>query len=557
MNLRAQPLVLVAIGSLVCVPVGRTAAAPPAQAAATSAPLPTIVLESNVGERPPDAAKVLLPLYRALEGYGFYVDPGRIAKLLGQRAPLPAILDKGVTAGDIARQVEIGLAAFRGGKFEDAEQALTSAVRLMKRNPGLWVLDGTNATQAFTAMAKLSVAQLNNGHAAEAARTMLELIRMSDRPVTKAGFGSRAAGLYQQIEKTAHSTGRATLSVAVSDKHAVVFLDGVFKGIGSVNIADLMPGPRRLYVQVEGEGRQHEITLSPDETSALDLDWQMESAVSIDEAHADLVLGVAIERKRETDVARRLAREWGAQRLIVIAFTRLEGTLAVEGKVYPADGSAMRRATVAVSDEDGMRSLARFLYDGTLSGKLAAVERPTEGGPLVVDSGEEPRAARPVAGGLALGAGTATIATGAILYLRKPYSLGASSANGDDGRDPQIGIMLAGAVALGGGTYLWLRESQATNTISSLLLAGGVAATSAGAVLYFTNQDGGPQDPPRIRHSGPMGLGLGIAGLAAIGAGVWQWRRDPVVGRSAARPSMMPVVAWESRGALLGCVGRF
>src|ERR1043166_588159 len=115
------------------VPAGTVQAAPgvsaPALPAGASAPAPSVVLESHVGERSSQTGELLEPLLRALESYGFAARPREIARLLKGRVPRPGILDAGKTADDIAQQIVVGVDAYNRGRFKEAEEALRSEER--------------------------------------------------------------------------------------------------------------------------------------------------------------------------------------------------------------------------------------------------------------------------------------------------------------------------------------------------------------------------------------------------------------------------------------------
>lgn len=83
----------------------------------------------------------------------------------------------------------------------------------------------------------------------------------------------------------------------------------------------------------------------------------------------------------------------------------------------------------------------------------------------------------------------------------------------------------------------------------ALLAAGGVALV-AGGVMIAIDQDVDPTGPqsPNIRDTATGGVIIGLAGAAALGAGVFLWMRDK---------QSAPVASVSGNGAFVGWAGRF
>lgn len=564
---RRRRLISTAAALGVCL-LGRGAlAAPPT--------MPTIVLESNVGERPSNMHEIIAPLLEALEGYGFTVKPATIAKLLGPRAPRPGILDRGKTAAEIAQQIETGLDAFRAGRFKEAEEALAIAIQLIKRNPALWVLDGSNTSLTYIAFVKLAVAQAQNGHGEESFATMLDLLRMSSTPVTQTNYGQRAEKLYKGAQKLAQTMGRGSLVVNVSDSHAVIFVEGAFRGIGKVAVGDLLPGLRHMFVQVGTDGRQYEIEVPPNDERSMDINWQIDSILMVTETEAGLTFANQSERSKEGIYARQLARQWGCEKVIVVGLARLEGNLEVVGTVYPADGSAARRASVAVSEgEVGMRSLARFLFDGTLSNHLNVIER---GPGMYPSSAVDGHAGQlSLTSKVVLGAGGLAIAGGIATYvLSKPDDHTMPTYN--DYKTPAVQVVVASSAVIGAGFYLALRDTTSASRITAALLATGGTSLVAGTTMYLTDEDPNPNPDPMAyvrryyRDSATAGVIIGGTGVVLTGLGAWLWYRErnraSVTASSAgsatafrqgrALTSLVPAASVGPSQIMLSCAGNF
>jgi hypothetical protein len=83
------------------------------------------------------------------------------------------------------------------------------------------------------------------------------------------------------------------------------------------------------------------------------------------------------------------------------------------------------------------------------------------------------------------------------------------------------------------------------------LMAAGSVAIVTGGVLLAIDQDLSPMGPqqPGYRETAMSGLVIGVAGAAALGAGVYLWLQD--------RKHGAPVAAVTHDGAVVGWAGRF
>jgi len=82
------------------------------------------------------------------------------------------------------------------------------------------------------------------------------------------------------------------------------------------------------------------------------------------------------------------------------------------------------------------------------------------------------------------------------------------------------------------------------------LIAAGAGALVAGGIMIAIDEDPhrtGKQEP-RLRDTATGGVVLGIAGAAALGAGIYFWRHDRTTG---------PVAAVSGDGGTIGWAGRF
>jgi hypothetical protein len=331
-----------------------------------------------------------------------------------------------------------------------------------------------------------------------------------------------------------------------------------------VALGDLVVGTHYVLVQIPGTGGlQYVRTVQANRPTELDINWQAESQLHLDGTWAGFVFATELERQRGAVYAHDFARRFGGADVIILRTMLLDGRPYVVGTQYPADGGAPIGAFAPVDGGEALlRSLARYLYDGTMAAGLRVLPRTAGDAPsvaLVGSRSDKARAWLPIIG---LGAGGVALGIGAAAYVRNPYDPAKPAA--DDGRDPFVEIMLGGTAVLGGSVYLWTRESTSASRLSAALLGTGSTAIAAGAVLYLTKQDPGPDQPRYIRDSGSVGIGVGTAGLAIAGTGIWLLYRERGEGHShiasgatARKRSIPQVVSVTAGRSFVGAVGTF
>lgn len=544
-------------------PVAGAPAIRPAESVAAQRQQLSVVLEANVGERTAHDGELMAPLFSALEGYGFSVRPPAIAQLLRGRLPRPGILDTGKTTEDIVQQINVGIDAFNRGRFKEAEEALTLGIRLVKRNPALLVLDATNSKVTFDAFVELALAEVKLGHNTEAVETITELIRMTSTPVSRTAYGPQAEQFYRSVLKQVQSTGRGSLAINVNDPRAVVFLDGEYRGIGKVLLGDLIPGRHQAFVQVPGtSSRQYDVEIQADAQAMLDIDWRIDSALTVDELRAGFVFASELERAKEAAYAQGLVRQWGNVDVTVVGTIRLGGTPCVIGTVYHPGGKGPRGAFVPLSDGvRGLQSLARFLYDGTVSGTLSVVSRPDGTAQRESDRSSHHHLVTAPQILMATGLITAATAGGAYAKVRNDDQGSTDSTK----RVLTVGALATGSALAGGGVYLWLRETRTADALPSAMVGTGVAGVVAGTVSYLLNENPSPMHRYYTNGKTP-GLIVGGSGLALTGAGLWLVYRSrsgttaasaATAGGSGTAVRALPVISLDSSHALIEWAGTF
>jgi hypothetical protein len=488
--------------------------------------VPTIVLESHVGHRSAESDAAMHPVLDELERLGFAARPQSIERLLGGRAPRPGRLDEGRSVTDIKQLIALGRSAFDKAKFDEAEAALRGAVDLIRRNPALLVLDTNNEKVAYSAYVGLSLALFKLKRRPEATEVMLELLRMSSTPIPQAEYGPKAEEIHSDAEKEAQTLGRGSLTISVDDSRAMIFLDQKFRGIGNVALGDLIVGTHHVLVQIPGTGGlQYVRTVQASKPTELDINWRAESQLHLDANWAGFVFATELERQREVAYAHDFGRRFGGADVILLRTMQLDGRPYIVGTQYPADGGAPIGAFAPVdAGEPLLRSLARYLYDGTVAAGLRVLQRTASDAPSVALAASRSHNGSLWVPLIGLGAGGATIGIGAVVYARNPYDPAKPAA--DDGRDPFVGLMLGGAGVIGVSVYLLARETTSASRLSATLLGTGSTAIAAGALFYLTDQDPGPDTPKFVRDTSSLGIGLGAAGLAVAGTGLWLLHRE-------------------------------
>lgn len=442
----------------------------PAPGSVLSAPAdsdapPILVLASQVGDPPAAVSEWLDPLVDELERRGLAARPSTIVRVLGDRAPRPGILDRGITPGDLAARSVTGLEAYRSGAYGDAAAMLGRVVADLERNPALLALDSTNTSTVVRAYVGLALSKEGLGDHDGSLAAMTDLLRTWANPtIDYAEYGPQAEALLSAAKRASRKLGRGEIAISVADATPMVFTGNELRGTGHTTVADLIPGRLRVLIHVPRVGsRQYQVEVRAGRRTTLDVTWSIDAALTIGDAWAGLVFAREADRAREAAYAGALARRWGHAAIAVIATAPLRGEPAVIATMYRADGSIIRRAAVAVhSSESSLRALGRFLADGTSSADLETLGAPEEAG--------EPAADRIT-----------------------PQS---SSA---DRRVPGWPFVVTGAAAL-----------------------------AAGVVAIALDQDHGHRDATGhltayYRDSAAFGVAGCAVGAAAIAYGVWQW----------------------------------
>lgn len=432
-------------------------------AAAPATKKPILVFEAHVGERTSDVARYMKQLRDRLEAEGFIASPEELVKLVGRNLPLPGVANPGVTAAYVSQLVGDGYDAFMGARFKDAIDILTDVIALIRRNPAVLAMDTSNAHVTFKAHVVLALSFAKSGRAADSVTVMAELIRLfRTQPISSAVYGPMAEQLYRSVAKQVLAMGRGTLSVRVGDPNAMIFVDSQLRGLGRVELGDLIPGRYQVYVQAPGSnGRQYQVEVRPNADSVLEIEYEVDSALQVSESWLGFQFDTDAERGKEARFAGGLARRWVAGDLVaVIGMMTLQGKPAAIGTLYRSDGSVYRSAVAntTVRYEENLRALAQFLSDGTQGEGISILTSPETPASLQVKRGSRSK----LWGKLLVAGGTAAV--------------------------------------LAGGTLLFVIDEDPCEPTDTC--------------------------PPQYRDTAPAGIAVGAIGLAAVGVGIWLWARS-------------------------------
>ncbi|MBA2540636.1 MAG: PEGA domain-containing protein [Deltaproteobacteria bacterium] len=93
-------------------------------------------------------------------------------------------------------------------------------------------------------------------------------------------------------------------------------------------------------------------------------------------------------------------------------------------------------------------------------------------------------------------------------------------------------------------------SGKPSRTLPIITIGTGAALILTGVVMLAIDEDKGPDEPPEISNTAPLGVGLAIGGALAVGGGMLWYR---MTGKTESRP----VAAIAHGSAYIGWLGRF
>ncbi len=449
-----------------------------------------VVLESYAGARPADADGLLAPLRDELGLRGFS-GGAQLARTITAKVSAEAPVLDGEAKAELRKLVASGTDQFREGQYDAAVRDLVKAMAMLDRAPATMVADAELRNEMMDALVFLTTAYTRQGKAAEATRTMAELIRsFPDKEISNARHGPEPRKLHDKVKADLDSQGTGSLRVTVDDARTVVFVNERYAGVGSLVVDKLPPGRYRVFVQ-QGTtpGRMHRIEVEAGSEAVLTVAWGLDSALGTRGDFVGFTFAAEAERAAgESTLANRMARAVGADGVVVVGIREVQGRRAIVGAYLSVDSTRPLRSAALAADpvapaQEKIRALARFLA-GDESAKGEVIDLLENGNG---DSpGPGPEGPKPGGGGkgwkwgLTIGGGLA-LATGVVLIaIAEPEEK--DGARNPDARATLIpGIIVGGvgAVAAGVGTYLLLTHKSGDDR------RVGFAPTDGGAMVTF------------------------------------------------------------------------
>lgn len=456
-----------------------------------------IVLESYTGQRPADANRLLGPVLEELSARGFVAGDG-VARQIDGQASRPAQTGAGLPA-DFAAQVDRGFkAGVVAGNFNDAIKILSPLVQTAHDNTGAFVKNPSLRAPLSKALIGLAIAQMRTGDPSTAKGTFGELARAFPETVVSRGtYGPDAATMFEEVKRDLANAPKGKLTVNAADSGAVVFVDEVFSGTSTTELAQ---GDYRVSVMLNGQpSRSHLVKINPGAETTLAIDAHLDQAL-----HTEGWTGFSFANDADRDAhegayASQLAVSLHASAVAVVGIEDVKGRPAIVGSLVSlSTGREIRRASVAIDPDPStnlLKALARYLAgEEAASGiEVQQIEAPSpeeaKGGATTAvvphhDHGEPTQGGRWggwkwITGGIAVGG----LATGAVLL-------------GIDGRcsdSPPQGLC------------------NVYDTKNTGFIAIGVGAGFAAISIYlFATQ---PKAPSKTAFFAPTGEGA-IAGIA-------------------------------------------
>ena len=297
-----------------------------------------------------------------LESLGIVAQPRALMPLLGESTPLPGVPDRGtktvgLTRAELLDQVEVGYQAWASAKFDDASTILVRALARIRRNPALLVTDTSNLSVIFKAHLTLALSLAKLDKTAESEAMMEELIRVfPSQPIVRGESGPEAWELYRSVAKHVRDMGRGRLVVDAGSSQAIIFVDGQLRGTSHLDLADVVPGVHRVFIQVVGTaGRQYQIKVVANRVNTLDVSWDADQAVWLTDSTAAVLFPTEADRVKEGDFVRALGRRWRGQEIVIITPKRARGNPAMSATVYGSNGELIRSGFVELEHDKPAR----------------------------------------------------------------------------------------------------------------------------------------------------------------------------------------------------------
>jgi hypothetical protein len=445
-----------------------------------------LVLESYTGERPADASRLVSPILGELVSRGFTFGD-TASRNYETKISRPAATPDGLK-GDFAGQVDAGFKAWVAGRFDDAIKVLAPLVEDAHANSGVVAKNQALREPLLKALIALALSQQRTGDPGSARATFSEILRsFPDAQLSRAMYGNDAYDAFEQVKHDVNANGHGKLTVKVADEGAVVFVDELYRSVGTTTI-DLVPGEYRVSVLLDKKpSRSHRVVVRAKEEATLAIDAKLDRAIRTTGWLGFEFATGADREAHEGAYAAALATSLDASAVAIVGIDQVRGRPAVVGSLVSLQtGREIRRASVALDPDpstERLKALARYLAGDE---PAAGLEIQTPVAPAAEHHDEPPPTPRWagwkwVAGGTAV----AALGTGGVLsYLDgrcKDTPMPGRVCNDLYATQP-AGFILLGAGAVAAGVAIYLFATERTPPARSAY----VVPTQGGALAGFS-----------------------------------------------------------------------
>lgn len=489
-----------------------------------------LVFESVVGARPAHLENHISRIRGAFSDVGYSAITTDVVNDIadGLVPRLGAQNPRTSNVTEILKALDEGYQTYkRDLKFKLAVEQIQRALVLTDNNP-TWLVKDTGFQQSVTkAYIALSLSLIKLDRRDEATAVMTELCRILGAPPSlRTEHGGDADEFARSTYKRASAEGLGALTITANNPRALIFVDRVFRGVGTITLEKLLPGKYQVLLQEPNTvGLRYWAEVRAKQHSRLDADLAADQLLVVSDSSIAASFRNDRHREREGEVLASIARRWTARPpFATFAPAQLDGEPVFVGTLYGFDGKWIRHVYIPIAaalDAQTPASFVSAVINGT----------PAPGIQIVTNTAAAPARARATQTGshrslLVTGAGVALLTVGTILQKTvEPEPDGQQTKYLHS--KPGIGFAIAGGVVIAAGMYLRLRDTWETRqpVLPYVLTVIGIVAAETGIILYVTDED--KPAPPREQYndSALAGAVLGGVGVAAtIVGGIWWWR---------------------------------
>lgn len=357
-----------------------------------------VVFESYVGNRPPEAERIAPLVRMVFDRRGFTVDPKVLAARLREHAYRPGISSP--RAGELGellkRRALAGENYYASGNFAAATTELEKLLTTIRQNPLALARTPKYRELAMRALVFYALAKGRRAQAPdmrpddvtaalrERDDSMDELVRSFPSKVISArAFGEEAERLFLKARDRLNKAGRGSISIAVSDPDAVIYLNEIVHGTTKVDVGDIVPGTYRVLVQAPtGESRQYDVEVVAHQVARLTIDWDLDSLINIG-SWVGFRFPTEKEHAREALLIHRLVeKHTDASIAATLTVTRAHGHVAVIGTTYGVHNGRLLRSGIVelpgrpAEDEKQLNRLVDYIMGIASGDGVQAVPHP-------------------------------------------------------------------------------------------------------------------------------------------------------------------------------------